>query len=186
MKKMILIMMVSLSMIACNESGSGDASDGSTGGSNAVYGIDYEYDNTHPDGITVEPDGVLKPFPVNTMDVVNECGRYFYKDYMTGDVFYAEHKMPENQWYAKQIGYYAEYDENLGGFQVVGYQARQIVSVGSGVVMSNYTGLSQYFNWTRVNYINEFSHNNCMVIIDEANRDVLSVDLTTETTTSIF
>lgn len=178
MKKIIVLIALSLSLIACNDSGSVAEE------SQAVYGVDYVYDDTHPEEISVDEAGNLEPFNISVADVVSECGRSFYKDDTTGNVFYAE--VIDGSWKAKQIGYYQAYDEFLGGFQTVGYINRQIVSVGKHVVMSSYTGLSDYFDWTRVNYQHVFTHDNCMVIIDEENQDVLSVNLSTEVTTSIF
>jgi len=178
--KIVMIAIMSLGLVACN---GGEESDSS--GSKAVYGTDYQYDGTHPPFVGVDEDtGEFIPTNINGADVKTECGKHFYKEPLTGDVFYA--KLEGSQWVAEQIGYYAEYDHNIGGFQTVGYQYRQIVSVGKYVVMSDYTSLGAYWNWTRINFQHIPSHDNCMVIIDELNQDVNAVDLNTEALTSIF
>jgi len=181
--KKILVVIMSLGLIACNDSGDKASSDASREG--AVYGVDYEYDGTHPEEITVDEKGTLEPFIISMADVVEECGKKFFKSPVTGDVFNAVEI--NGAWHAEQIGWYSEYDPSFASeFQVLGYQARQMVSVGKYVVMSAHPGLSQYFDWNRINYQDVAAHDNCMVIIDEANQDVLAVDLTNDTTSSIF
>lgn len=169
---------MSLGLIACNGGEDGESS------SKAVYGLDFEYDNTHPSEIEVTETGKLKPFTIDAADVVSECGKTFYKSDETGDIFYAEEI--DSEWVAKQIGFYNEYDDGMGGYQIMAYNKRQMVSVGKYLVISSYSGLSDYWSWTRINFQQVESHDNCMVIIDEVAQDVLAVDLTNETTESIF
>lgn len=178
MIKLVLIAIMSLGLIAC-EGGEGEDST-----SKAIYGLDFDYDDSHPVEIGVDDNGLLEPFIIDMNDMVQECGKKYYKSPVTGDVFEAVEI--NGNWHAKQMGFYAEYDKSIGGFQTVGYLPAQRVSVGKFVVISQHAGLTEYWNWQRVNYQHIPSHDNCMVIIDEANQDIMAVDLTNDTTTSIF
>lgn len=178
MIKLMLVGILSLGLIACESGEDGQAY------KSAVYGLDFEYDGSHPEEIEVSPTGVLKPFVIDMADIVEECGQKFYKSEETEDIFTVVEI--NGNWHAKQVGHYQAYDHLTGGFQTVGYNKRKYVSVGKYVAISLYPVLSEYWDWTRVNYLEDAAHENCMVIIDEVAKDVLAVDLDTETTESIF
>lgn len=191
MTKIILVTILSLTLIACN---GGEDSKGSV--SDPVYGLDFDYDMEHPEEIAVDPQGKLISFEINAYDMVTACGRDFYKDPTSGNIFFGKSDSSSSTAYvAKQMGLYGDYNVSVKGFQELVYEPADRLSVGRFVSLHtmSFEFIRDYASKTRVNFVDagHEMHDNCMLYIDEAGNesgtpDVYQVDLSTEVLTSIF